>query len=110
MKTKNSGPIVPSWVVSQALASPESMYTWGMGVCPVMTRRAKTMFDRMVRAGIPATLERDNRFAPGLWKLSFPVNRYREAAIISDACKIGDPSQRKYGAQRARLARAEVSA
>ena len=30
MKTKNSGPIVPSWVVSQALASPESMYTWGL--------------------------------------------------------------------------------
>ena len=92
-----TNPIVPSWITSQALASPDSTYTWDFGVNRTMARRARVIRDRMVRAGIPATLERDNRYAPGLWKLSFPVSRYRECAAISDACRIGDPSARSKG-------------
>ena len=90
-------PIIPSWVTSQAVSSPDSLYTWELGVLGAMTRRAKALHARMVAAGIPATLERDNRYAPGLWRLSFPVRDYRTAAAISDACRIGDPVARKYG-------------
>ena len=89
--------IVPSWVTSQALTSPDSLYHWDTGVTRVQTRRFRTLQARMIAAGVPATLERDNRYAPGLWRLSFPVRDYRTAAAISDACRIGDPVARKYG-------------
>lgn len=89
--------IIPSWVVSQSLASPDSLYTWNFGVTRTMTRRARTLRDRMVARGIPATLERDNRYAPGLWHLRFPVSRYEACTRISDACAIGDLVSRKHG-------------
>lgn len=93
--------ITPSWVRSQSLASPDSLYTWDFGVGQTMTRRARTLRDRMVACGIPATLERDNRYAPGLWRLRFPVSRYEACARISDACAIGDPVSRKHGRKAA---------
>ena len=82
--------ITPSWVRSQALAMPDSTYTWDLGVSRTMTSRARTLKARMIDAGIPATLTRDNTHAPGLWKLTFPILRYRECAAISEACRIGD--------------------
>lgn len=86
-KTKMS---TPSWVVTQALAFPESRYGWDFGVHAQGTARAKALHKLFRADGIDAQVKRDDTYKPGLWKLDFPIKDYRRAAAIADACYVGE--------------------
>ncbi len=76
-----------SWILDQMIADPESPYSWDYGVNNGETARARRVHDALLADGIPAVLGRVDTYAPGQWRLSFPVKHYRRATVISDNIK-----------------------